>query len=222
MISRVVLIMMMFGSLSFYEAAASDSTITRLVVQSIEGHGKYKKLAEDAIALLNELFAGQAFKDAIMKQHFDWEEVYINGGEAPSNAEGFSRLFEKNKAATLKLKIKGRRLRLGSYLSGTIGITKAGTNKRLTFKHWLDLSEGKYQCTVIGYASHIAHEYCHQQLFYDKEKRPQSAYRDVVPYAIGDIVCKMLNERYRTACKCDECAAERNKKSLERLFCFQP
>jgi hypothetical protein len=43
------------------------------------------------------------------------------------------------------------------------------------------------------YAAHIAHEYCHMLGFADRGSRAPK-YRDVVPYAVGDLALKLLKE----------------------------
>ncbi|MEO6979924.1 MAG: hypothetical protein ABI113_16160, partial [Mucilaginibacter sp.] len=58
------------------------------------------------------------------------------------------------------------------------------------------LNPSCYNCTMITYASHIAHEYCHQRSFYDKDVSNQSAFREVVPYAVGDLMCEFIQRKY--------------------------
>jgi len=108
----------------------------------------------------------------------------------------------------MKLLIKPRGLRLTAYLYGTIGVTNLNSNTTKTYRHWIDLTPENYQRSVVMYASHIAHEYCHQRGFTDKNDRPQCEFRDVVPYAIGDITCELINEMYKSEYDCDKCSKE--------------
>lgn len=177
----------------------------KIHVVNINKHKKYKKLIVDAIALLNETLTSEDFKQRVLSKKFDWEK--LNGGhEKMSNQQVLDMLIRWTKTANITLKIKPRGLRIKAYISGTMGVTNLNSNKTRTYRHWLDLSPDKYHQTVIGYASHIAHEYAHQRGFSDKDLPKQCTYRDVVPYAIGDIVCAILNGKTDKQYNCNKCS----------------
>lgn len=181
---------------------SQEKTPFKIVVQNLNEQGKYQQMVTDAIALLNEVLNTPEFKQKVESHTYDW--VDVDG--AYKNLTGkqiFDILYVQKPLATMNLYIKSRGVRLGAYFSGTLGVTSVNTNSTRTYKHWLDLSDQNYQKTVVEYASHIAHEYCHQRGFFDKDY-DQPSYREVVPYAIGDIVCELLNKKLGASYRCNE------------------
>jgi hypothetical protein len=166
--------------------------------------GRYKKLVTEADSLLNIVFNTHEFKMAVLSHKFDWKDLGNGRTDSLTSQEVFDSLFTKKNLAEVNLYFKKKRLtNVTARVFGTVGKTIVGSNSTVTYTDWIDLSNDNYMCTLLSYTSHIAHEYCHQRGFYDKDYN-QALYRNVVPYAIGDIVCRLLNLRYKAICKCNE------------------
>jgi hypothetical protein len=176
----------------------------KLVVINKNDAGIYRKLVTDADSLLNLAFNLPEFKDAVLAHRFDWKDLGNGRKDSLTSQEVFDSLFTKKKLAEVNLFFKKKKItNIIARLYGTVGKTIPGSNSTVTYTDWIDLSDENYLCTLLSYTSHIAHEYCHQRNFFDKDY-DQSIHRDVVPYAIGDIVCMLLNEKFKKSCNCDE------------------
>lgn len=184
-------------------ASSQEDYSFRINVLNINDLGRYKQLVTDAVSLINEVINSQEFKDDVMKFDFDWKDLGGDVRQTMPNEQIFDTLYRWTKIANINLYFKHRGIRLGAYLSGTVGKTTIGENCTTTYVHWIDLSNENYRCTLLMYASHIAHEFCHQRSFFDKDVSNQSIFRNVVPYAIGDLVCHHLNKKFGTSCACD-------------------
>lgn len=192
-----------FGG-NFIYSQTSKSNF-KLEVENLNDLGKYERLVTDAINLLNDVFNSEEFKNEVLNYNFDWENLKSVYPEI-SNEEVLNNLIGFNDNYKMKLVIRPRGLRVTAYMYGTKGVTTLNSNKTRTYRHWLDLSPEKYDETVINYASHIAHEYSHQRGFSDKNSSPECEFRDVIPYAIGDIACEIINSFGGTNVECTTCS----------------
>lgn len=176
----------------------------KIVVNNINHQGKYQKMMTDAIALLNDVINSKEFRQKVESYTYDWDHVDNRHNGVLYGQEIFIKLFRETKTAQINLFIKSKGLRLGAYYYGTLGTTKVLSNNTTTYRSWLNLSPRHYRQTVIDYAAHIAHEYCHQKGFYDSNRSPQSEYKDVVPYAVGGVVKALLEEKFLAKEKKDQ------------------
>lgn len=204
---KVILVLLI--SIGFLQKNKAQNELTNqkfeIVVSNIETMGKYNKLVTEAVSLINDIFNSSEFKQKISEKKFDWEN--LNGGHSKmTNSEVFEKIARWTAKDSIKLYIKPRGLRVTAYYYGTIGVTSLNSNSTKTYRHWIDLSDKNYEKTLFKYVSHIAHEYCHQRGFTDKDNKPQCTFRDVVPYAIGDIVCEILNKRFNKNIECNKCS----------------
>ena len=197
---KIALILFLYSSQIFSQ---NENKPFSIQVANIKEQGKYQQMVTDAISLLTEVLNTEEFKQKVEAKEYDWLDL---GGGTYYNLTGkqiFDILYIQEKKIIMNLYIKPRGFRLGARLSGTLGITTILSNSTKTYDYWLDLSSENYQQTIVEYASHIAHEYCHQKGFYDKDYS-QTEFRNVVPYAIGDIVCELLNKKLKTNFNCNK------------------
>ena len=205
---KKIVILLIITLITIHNTSAQNESPNQdfsLVVKNINSLGKYQEMVEDAIVLINDTFNSEEFKNKVLNKNFDWKN--LNGGHTQMTNEMLLKtLVGWTDKAEISLYIKPRGLRITAYMYGTIGVTSLNSSSTKTYRHWIDLSPENYKETVLTYASHIAHEFCHQRGFTDKNDKPQCQFRDVVPYAIGDIVCEILNNKNNMNVKCDKCS----------------
>jgi len=198
------ILFILFFTLS-YIAKAQETTNTSfsITVTNIESQKEYKQLVKDAANLLNEILNSNEFKYRVLNTSFDWVDITKTALPKMTNQEVLDILYPQNKTHTMEVKITKMGIKYIKFWgSGTIGVTSLYDPSTVTFiKDWLDISPNNYNCTMLIYASHLAHEYCHQIGFADKNY-DQPKYRNVVPYAIGDIFCDLINQKYNSNCEC--------------------
>ncbi|HEX9980129.1 MAG TPA: hypothetical protein VGB50_06155 [Flavobacterium sp.] len=190
----------------YYTANCQNDTQTnfKVNVSNIESQKEFKQLVRDAMNLMNEILNTDEFKQRVLSSSFDWVDITKTALPRMTNQQVFDTLYY-NKDHIMEVKITKMGLKYIKFWgSGTVGVTSLYDPYTITFnKDWLDLSPNNYNCTLLIYASHLAHEYCHQIGFADKNY-DQPKYRNVVPYAIGDIFCDLVNKKYNSACKCKD------------------
>ncbi|RKR85146.1 hypothetical protein BDD43_5406 [Mucilaginibacter gracilis] len=188
----VLILLLLFSSPILF--AQPRPVLTIKVANNIDP--VYRKMVADAVKLINEIIHDPEFERGFVGHHFDWERLGGNVRNGLTAQGAFDTLYRWTDTARINLVIKPRGLRPGVYLSGTMGSTGPGQNLTTTYRNWLLLDPPCYNCTMITYASHIAHEFCHQRNFFDKDVRNQSDFRDVVPYAVGDLMCAFIQRKY--------------------------
>jgi hypothetical protein len=191
-----------------YIAATSqinNSNTLSISVSNKDQQGKYTKLVNDAVLILNDIMNSEEFKNRVQNFTFDWVDIANGGIGKIENDLVYDTLIRKKNNHIMKLKLTKMGLKYIKFWgSGTIGVTSLYQASTITFlKPWINISPEHYQCTLITYASHLAHEYCHQIGFTDKNYN-QASFRNVVPYAIGDIFCDLANDKCKTKCACKD------------------
>lgn len=158
----------------------------------INGPETYQRLAKDALQVLNKVINSDDFKNEVLKKHFDWQNLfsYQTYPVPISNEEVLKTLYSESHDITITFKTgKMYNWRLRK-MYGTLGKTNLNSLETNSLIWWLN-PVGDYKRSVRNYASHIAHEYCHMRGFSDKATNPPN-FPDVVPYAIGNIVQRLL------------------------------
>jgi len=186
---------------------AQNTPAFTITVDNINTLGKYRPMVSNAVALINEVLNSDEFKAEVVNHKYDWQRLPDFGKPEMKNDEVFRYLYRTTAQYHCTLFVRKMGLQdIKFWTSGTVGVTSINQHSTLTFsKKWMNLSTGQYLCTVITYAAHIAHEYCHQVGFADKDDNHPQNFRDVVPYAIGDIMCKLLQKKFNLQnCACDE------------------
>lgn len=150
-----------------------------------------------SVDLLISTLNSTEFKNRIITHPYDWTDVNCLG---PMNGtEIFDHLYTSHPVMRMRLIIRKKGWRdIKFWFSGTLGYTNLNERATTTFNHWLSTNAND-KCNVIAYASHLAHEICHQYGFCDKNY-DQAKYRNVVPYAIGDIVFDLLKKQLNHNC----------------------
>ncbi|MEO6979355.1 MAG: hypothetical protein ABI113_13280, partial [Mucilaginibacter sp.] len=97
----------------------------------------YQQMVTDAVKLINEIIRDPAFEQAFVAHHFDWDQLGGATRNGLTNQAAFDTLYRWTDTARINLVIKPRGLRLGVYLSGTMGSTAPGQNLTTTYRNWL-------------------------------------------------------------------------------------
>lgn len=148
----------------------------------------YQRLMAEAAQWLNVALNDPNFQSMVKGKEYDSQKLssYYYFPRGTSSIEVFEALFN-NKTTDITIYFELSPAQNRRYKRfGTLGITTLKGYHTKTMTYWLDTtfssSEGAKE-----YASHLAHEYCHMVGFSDRKRRP-SGHRNVVPYAIGDMV----------------------------------